>query len=62
VYTIVVSDPGNMTGGDVEVSVDGRVTDGASLTLVDDGARHDVAIRPRPAHHGATQPVPAQHD
>ena len=50
VYVIVVHEPAAMHGADVEVSLDGRVGSGAAVTLVDDGARHDVVIRPRVAH------------
>jgi cyclic beta-1,2-glucan synthetase len=47
VYVIVVHDPGAMNGGGVEVSVDGRVISDSSVTLIDDGVRHDIVIRPR---------------
>ncbi|MFL5381563.1 MAG: GH36-type glycosyl hydrolase domain-containing protein [Longimicrobiaceae bacterium] len=49
VYAITVHDPARVRalGAEVaEVSVDGRVLDGAEIPLVDDGARHEVAVRP----------------
>jgi cellobiose phosphorylase len=46
-YEIVVHDPGAMQSGDVDVVIDGRAVAGSRLTLVDDGKRHAVRVRPR---------------
>lgn len=46
-YEIVVHDPGAMEGGDVHIVVDDTAVDGARFTLVDDGTRHTVQVRPR---------------
>jgi cyclic beta-1,2-glucan synthetase len=46
VYAIVVRNPGAIRDGAVDVSVDGRSLDGAEIPLVDDGARHEVLVRP----------------
>jgi cyclic beta-1,2-glucan synthetase len=45
-YAITVQQPGEITGEDVNVSVDGRALDGPAIPLVDDGARHVVVVRP----------------
>ncbi|MHB1224195.1 MAG: GH36-type glycosyl hydrolase domain-containing protein [Gemmatimonadaceae bacterium] len=47
IYAIVVHEPGGVTPEDAMVTVDGRAIDGAAITLVDDGERHEVVIRPR---------------
>src|SRR5207249_1689751 len=39
-YVIVVRNEGDMVRGLVEVTIDGRVSDGAGIPLVDDGERH----------------------
>ncbi|HEX2091469.1 MAG TPA: hypothetical protein VHG28_03665, partial [Longimicrobiaceae bacterium] len=46
-YAITVHDPGGIRGGEAEVSLDGRILEGATIPLVDDGARHEVLVRPR---------------
>jgi cyclic beta-1,2-glucan synthetase len=43
-YSIVVTNPDGGEGGVVEVTVDGRPLDGATIPLVDDGERHAVAV------------------
>ncbi|MDB4951702.1 MAG: hypothetical protein JWM27_4351, partial [Gemmatimonadetes bacterium] len=48
VYAITVHAPGEIRGGDAEVRLDGRIVDGPEISLVDDGARHEVVVRPRP--------------
>ncbi|HET6763262.1 MAG TPA: hypothetical protein VFH27_06310 [Longimicrobiaceae bacterium] len=47
VYAITVRQPGAIRGGEVEVTVDGRMLDGPTIPLVDDGVRHEVLVRPR---------------
>jgi cyclic beta-1,2-glucan synthetase len=46
-YTIVVSNDGEGGRGPVEVAVDGQISSGGGITLVDDGERHTVLVRPR---------------
>jgi len=46
-HAITVHDPARVRTLGAEVSVDGRVLDGAEIPLVDDGARHEVSVRPR---------------
>ena len=46
VYAITVRDPGRIAG-DALVTLDGRALDGTRIPLVDDGARHEVLVRPR---------------
>jgi cyclic beta-1,2-glucan synthetase len=45
-YAINVQDPGAIRGDDVELTMDGTVVAGAAIPLVDDGAHHEVVIRP----------------
>ena len=45
-YEIVVHDPGALQDADTKVVIDGLAVDGARLTLVDDGKRHAVEVRP----------------
>jgi cyclic beta-1,2-glucan synthetase len=45
-YAITVLDPGGIRGGAAEVSLDGRVLEGAEIPLLDDGVRHEVVVRP----------------
>jgi cyclic beta-1,2-glucan synthetase len=47
VYTIVVSHDGEGWRGPVEVAVDGQISSGGGIPLVDDGERHTVLVRPR---------------
>jgi cyclic beta-1,2-glucan synthetase len=47
VYTIVVSNDGEGWHGPVEVAVDGQVSSGGGIPLVDDGEPHSVQVRPR---------------
>jgi cyclic beta-1,2-glucan synthetase len=49
VYSITVEDPAAIRRTAVEVSLDGRVLDGPVIPLVEDGARHEVLVRPCPA-------------
>jgi cyclic beta-1,2-glucan synthetase len=44
-YAITVIAPGTLHAHPVEVSVDGVTLDGTTITLVDDGLRHEVVIR-----------------
>ncbi|HJU90283.1 MAG TPA: glucoamylase family protein [Gemmatimonadaceae bacterium] len=46
-YVCVVQQPGELRDGEVEVCIDGQELDGGVIMLVDDGARHDVVVRPR---------------
>ncbi len=46
-YAITVRDPAGIRRGEAEVSLDGRLLDGPAIPLVDDGARHEVLVRPR---------------
>jgi cyclic beta-1,2-glucan synthetase len=48
VYAITVHDPARVVPLGAEVHVDGRLLPGAEIPLVDDGARHEVSVRPRP--------------
>jgi cyclic beta-1,2-glucan synthetase len=47
VYRITVQEPGAITDGVAEMSLDGRLLERPELTLVDDGERHDVSVRIR---------------
>jgi cyclic beta-1,2-glucan synthetase len=51
-YDIVVYDPGAIRSDEVELEIDGRPVEGCSIRLVDDGASHEVRVRPR--RRGAT--------
>jgi cellobiose phosphorylase len=44
-YVIVVQNENGVTGEAVEVTVDGNVSRDGGIPLVDDGARHEVAVR-----------------
>jgi cyclic beta-1,2-glucan synthetase len=46
-YAITVVRPAEVRGAGAEVTVDGRMLDGPSIPLRDDGARHEVIVRPR---------------
>jgi cyclic beta-1,2-glucan synthetase len=46
-YDIVVYDPGAIRSDEVELEIDGRPAEGCSIRLVDDGASHEVRVRPR---------------
>ena len=46
-YVIVVRSPGALRSGPREITLDGKVIDGAAIPLVDDGARHTVVVRPK---------------
>ena len=46
-YAITVLRPAEVRRAGAEVSLDGRMLDGASIPLRDDGARHEVIVRPR---------------
>ncbi|MGH7534262.1 MAG: GH36-type glycosyl hydrolase domain-containing protein, partial [Gemmatimonadales bacterium] len=52
VYSIVVQRPHAARAGAQEVAVDGRVLETEVISLVDDGGRHSVVIRPREAFPG----------
>ena len=45
VYAVTVHDPARVRADGAEVSVDGRPLDSGEIPLVDDGARHEVAVR-----------------
>ncbi|HVE78216.1 MAG TPA: glucoamylase family protein [Gemmatimonadaceae bacterium] len=45
VYAIVVQSPGEAGRGGAEVTLDGQTLGGDAIPLVDDGARHTVAVR-----------------
>jgi len=47
VYAITVHDPARVRADGADVSVDGRPLDSGEIPLVDDGARHEVAVRAR---------------
>jgi hypothetical protein len=47
-YAITVIEPGMLHAHPVEVSVDGVTLGGTTITLVDDGRRHEVEIRAKP--------------
>jgi cyclic beta-1,2-glucan synthetase len=44
VYAIVVRNEGEAAGGAVEMTIDGRSSPDGGIQLVDDGARHEVAV------------------
>jgi cyclic beta-1,2-glucan synthetase len=44
-YVIQVQNPERVTGGAVEVTVDGQPSGDGSIRLVDDGARHEVIVQ-----------------
>jgi len=46
-YAITVQRPAEIRRAGAEVTLDGRLLDGASIPLLDDGIRHDVLVRPR---------------
>ena len=46
-YTIAVERPQEARQGHQEVVLDGRVLDGEAIPLTDDGAAHEVTVRPR---------------
>jgi cyclic beta-1,2-glucan synthetase len=46
-YVIVVTTEGGAGRGPLEVAIDGRVSEGAGIPLVDDGERHTVVVRSR---------------
>jgi cellobiose phosphorylase len=47
VYDIVVHEPGAICDGEALLEIDGRVVEGTTINLVDDGARHVVTLTPR---------------
>ena len=46
VYRIIVHDPGAVRGEEVVLEIDGHAVEGPTIRLVDDGAHHDVSVRP----------------
>jgi cyclic beta-1,2-glucan synthetase len=46
-YVITVERPAAARSGNQTITVDGQPIDGETIPLVDDGARHEVVIRPR---------------
>jgi cellobiose phosphorylase len=48
-YVIVVRKPAEVGRHGAAISVDGVALDGQEIPLVDDGARHEVLVRPRTA-------------
>ena len=59
-YEIVVHDPGALHGADMAVVIDGVAVDGARLTLVDDGKRHAVDVRPARHAMRTSQSLPTR--
>ena len=59
VYAITVRDPAALRDGAPLVVLDGRELDGEAIPLVDDGARHDVVIRPGRPGEGEDREVGA---
>jgi cellobiose phosphorylase len=45
VYSIVVRTTSDAEESAVEVKIDGRLSSDGSIRLVDDGSRHEVAVR-----------------
>jgi cyclic beta-1,2-glucan synthetase len=45
-YVITVRNPAGMALGPGVVTVDGKALDGPAISLVDDGGRHEVIVRP----------------
>ena len=52
VYTITVLDPGHVDGRTDHVRIDGETQENPGIPLVDDGAPHDVLVRPARATPG----------
>jgi len=52
VYSIVVRNGNGTEGSGVEVKVDGTLSADGGIRLVDDGKRHEVAVKRDPAHNG----------
>ncbi len=46
-YAIVVHTPARVRRNGADVTVDGRPLEGEVISLVDDGARHEVVVKPR---------------
>ncbi len=65
-YAITVQDPAELSRADGEVILDGRPIDGALIPLQDDGAPHEVVVRPPrqppapPMESGIRRGAPAQ--
>ncbi|MGQ0641271.1 MAG: GH36-type glycosyl hydrolase domain-containing protein [Gemmatimonadaceae bacterium] len=51
VYTIIVHTPAGVRRNGADVTIDGRPIAGDVISLVDDGVRHEVLVKPR--HHPA---------
>ncbi|HET8769937.1 MAG TPA: hypothetical protein VFM71_03035, partial [Gemmatimonadaceae bacterium] len=47
IYAITVHEPGRVRGAGSEVMIDGRALHDGVIPLTDDGARHEVVVRPR---------------
>ncbi|MND09190.1 hypothetical protein D3C83_323240 [compost metagenome] len=45
-WSIQVHEPGRIGAAGAQVTLDGRRLEGSTIPLVDDGARHEVVIRP----------------
>jgi cyclic beta-1,2-glucan synthetase len=48
-YEILVESPAKLASAGAKIVLDGRVLDGPTIPLIDDGARHVVVVRPRRA-------------
>jgi cellobiose phosphorylase len=53
-YVIAIQNDGEGAGGALEVTIDGRVSEGPGIPLVDDGERHTVVVRPSVTSEAAT--------
>lgn len=47
IYAIVVHEPGRLGPENAVITIDGKAVEGAIISLVDDGKRREVVIRPR---------------
>jgi len=47
IYEILVLNPGSLKDADLQLEIDGHAVAGDTIVLVDDGAGHDVRLRPR---------------
>jgi cyclic beta-1,2-glucan synthetase len=53
-YVITVQNPSGMALGPGVVSLDGKTLDGPAISLVDDGGRHEVIVRPAEGSYPAS--------
>jgi len=47
IYEILLLNPGSLKDAHLQLEIDGHAVAGDTIVLVDDGARHDVRLRPR---------------